>query len=170
MDNSIGQFIVATSFLLSALSYDNVIAQNNNMTITVDGEVRRPLKLSVTELVSLPAYELKAKDKDGGQRTFKGVMLWAILDSAGVTLGQELRGNNLAKYVLFKASDGYEVLFSLPEIDPEFSDKVILLAYEVDGKPLALSEGPFRLVVPQDKKHARWIRQLNSIQILLSKD
>jgi DMSO/TMAO reductase YedYZ molybdopterin-dependent catalytic subunit len=81
-----------------------------------------------------------------------------------------LRGENLGKYVLVKASDGYEVVFSLPEIDPDFSEKIILLANEVDGKPLSASEGPFRLVVPQDKKHARWIRQLNSIQILFSKN
>lgn len=82
-------------------------------------------------------------------------MLSEILESAGVTLGKNLRGKNLTKYVFVNAADGYEVIFSLPEIDPEFTDNVILLAYQVDGKSLAANEGPFRLVVPKDKKHAR---------------
>ena len=107
---------------------------------TVGGEVLKPLKLSVKELAALKSSEVKAKDRDGKEHTFKGVMLWTILDSAGVTLGKDLRGENLAKYVLVKASDGYEVVFSLPEIDPEFSEKIILLAYEVDGKPLAATK------------------------------
>jgi DMSO/TMAO reductase YedYZ molybdopterin-dependent catalytic subunit len=93
-------------------------------------------------------------------------MLSEILDSAGVTLGKNLRGKNLTKYVFVKAADGYEVIFSLPEIDPEFTDDVILLAYQVDGKSLTANEGPFRLVVPKDKKHARWIRQISSIKVM----
>ena len=145
-------------------------SQDHGASFSIGGEVLRPLKLSVKELAALKCSEIKAKDRDGKQHTFKGVMLWTILDSAGVTLGKDLRGENLAKYVVAKASDGYEVVFSLPEIDPEFSDKIILLAHEVDGKPLAATEGPFRLVVAQDKKHARWIRQLTSIQVLFSKN
>ena len=163
-------FSVILLFVCTGLFFNTCFSQDNSAYFTVGGEVLKPLKLSAKELSTLKSSEVKAKDRDGKEHTFKGVMLWTILDSAGVTLGKDLRGENLAKYVLVKASDGYEVIFSLPEIDPEFSDKIILLAYEVDGKPLAASEGPFRLVVPQDKKHARWIRQLNSIQILFSKN
>ena len=157
-------------FACTGLFFNTCFGQANSSYFTVGGEVLKPLKLSAKELSTLKSSEVKAKDRDGKEHAFKGVMLWTILDSAGVTLGKDLRGENLAKYVLVKATDGYEVIFSLPEIDPEFSDEIILLAYEVDGKPLAASEGPFRLVVPQDKKHARWIRQLNSVQIIFSKN
>jgi len=163
-------FSVTFLFACAAFFFNTCFSQDNKAYFTVGGEVLKPLKLSVKELSALKSSEVKAKDRDGKEHTFKGVMLWTILDSAGVTLGKDLRGENLAKYILVKASDGYEVVFSLPEIDPEFSEKIILLAYAVDGKPLAANEGPFRLVVPQDKKHARWIRQLNSIQILFSKN
>ena len=139
-------------------------------TFTVTGEVLKPLTLSMKELSAMQTSEVKGKDRDGKEHVFKGVMLWKVLNSAGVTLGKDLRGENLAKYVRVRASDGYEVIFSLPEIDPEFTDKTILLAYQVDGAPLAANEGPFRLVVPEDRKHARWIRQLNCIQVLISKD
>jgi hypothetical protein len=72
-----------------------------------------------------------------------------ILDSAGVTLGSQLRGENLAKYVLIKATDGYQIIFSLPEIDPEFTRETILQAYRVDGNPLPKGEGPFRIIAPE---------------------
>ncbi len=163
-------FPVIFFLVCPALYFNTCFSQDNSAYFTVGGEVLKPLKLSAKELTTLKSSETKAKDRDGKEHTFKGVMLWTILDLAGVPLGKDLRGENLSKYVLVKASDGYEVVFSLPEIDPEFSEKIILLAYEVDGKPLAATEGPFRLVVPQDKKHARWIRQLNSIQILFSKE
>jgi hypothetical protein len=43
-------------------------------------------------------------------------------------------------------------LYSLAEIDPEFTDQVILLATKKDGQPLANGEGPFRIIAPDDKK------------------
>lgn len=145
-------------------------AQNNKPYFTVEGEVQKPLTLTTEALSGFTQVEVTAKDRDGNEHLFTGVRLADILDSAGVTLGGELRGENLAKYVLVKAVDGYEVIFSLPEIDPEFTDQTILLAYQMDGKPLPRGEGPFRIVAPKDKKHARWIREINTIKIVFSKE
>ena len=36
---------------------------------------------------------------------------------------------------------------------------VVLLADHRDGQPLSTAEGPLRLVVPDEKRHARWVRQ-----------
>jgi len=146
-----------------------VRSQGIPATLSVEGEVRRPLRLSIQDLRTFTQSEIKAKDKDGVEHTFKGVRLFDILDSAGVTLGKQLRGENLAKYILLKALDGYEVIFALPEVDPEFTDQTILMAYEVDGKLLPKGEGPFRLIVPNDKKHARWIREISAIKIVFTK-
>lgn len=139
-------------------------------SITVEGEVLKSLKLTIENLKSLKQEKVTAKDLDGKEHVYTGVRLADILDSAGVTLGSQLRGENLAKFVLIRAVDGYEVLFSLPEIDPEFTSQTILLTYTVDGTPLPKGEGPFRVIVPNDKKHARWIREVNSIRVLFSKD
>jgi len=45
-----------------------------------------------------------------------------------------------------------------------------LLAYQEDGNPLKKGEGPFRMIVPKDKKHARWIREISTIKILFAKE
>lgn len=147
-----------------------MLAQQEKTSVTIEGEVVRPLHFTVEELTQLKQTEVKANDKDGKEHTFKGVTLVDLLDSAGVTLGKALRGKNLTKYVLVKAADGYEVVFSLVEIDPEFTEHTILLAYRVDGNLLPKGEGPIRLVVPGDKKPTRWVRQLTSMKVLSSKE
>ena len=65
----------------------------------------------------------------------------------------------MALYLLVEATDGYRVVFALPELDPAFKDRAGLLADRRDGQPLAAAEGPLRLVVPGEKRHARWVRQ-----------
>jgi hypothetical protein len=116
------------------------------------------LTLTVDDILTLPQTKLRAKDHDNAEHEYSGVVLNVLLKVAGVTLGSQLRGKNLAKYVLVTATDNYQVVYALPELDPEFTNEVVLLATMVDGKPLPKGEGPFRLVNQADKKHARWIR------------
>jgi DMSO/TMAO reductase YedYZ molybdopterin-dependent catalytic subunit len=117
------------------------------------------------DLATLPRREIRARDRDGTEATFTGVALVDLLRLAGVPLGQELRGQHLATYLLIEAADGYRVVFALPELDPAFTDREVLLADRRDGQPLAAAEGPLRLVVPGEKRHARWIRQVLSCTI-----
>ncbi|GLU55461.1 molybdopterin-dependent oxidoreductase [Dyadobacter frigoris] len=147
----------------------SVFSQNAN-TVSVSGEVTTPLNLTVQDLSGFKQISHKVKDRDGKEHEFKGVALIEVFEKAGVTTGSKLRGENLAKYALIKAADGYEVIYSLPEIDPEFTDQVIILATEKDGQPLPNGEGPFRIITPNDKKQARWIREVRSIKIVFAKD
>lgn len=147
----------------------SVFSQNAS-TVSVSGEVTTPLTLSVQDLSAYKQISHKVKDRDGKEHEFKGVALIEVFEKAGVTTGSKLRGENLAKYVLVKAADGYEVIYSLPEIDPEFTDQVIMLATEKDGQPLPNGEGPFRIITPNDKKQARWIREVRSIKVVFAKD
>ncbi|MGE3541290.1 MAG: hypothetical protein AB7N91_28130 [Candidatus Tectimicrobiota bacterium] len=63
---------------------------------------------------------------------------------------------------MIEAADGYRVVFALPELDPAFTERLVLLAEQRDGQPLAATEGPLRLVVPGEKRQARWVRQVRS--------
>lgn len=153
------------------LAMQAVVAQApTKPTLNVSGEVLTPLSLTADDLAKLPQSKLKAKDRDNAEHEYGGVALYEVLKAAGVTLGGQLRGENLAKYVLVTAADNYQVLYALPELDPEFTGDVVLLATSVDGKPLPKGEGPFRLVNPADKKHARWIREIKSIKVQFAKE
>ena len=72
----------------------------------------------------------------------------------------------MAVGVVARAPDGYHVLYALTEFDPAFTDRVIILADHRDGKPLDAHEGPLRIVVPGDKRGARWIRGVTSLEVI----
>jgi hypothetical protein len=50
-----------------------------------------------------------------------------------------------------EAADGYRVVIALPELDPGFTDKQILLADKRETHPLNDKEGPYRIVIPDEK-------------------
>lgn len=133
--------------------------------LAVEGEVARPLKLAATDLAKLPRSTVKAKDHDGKEATYEGVALVEILKLAGVESGEKLRGKSLAKFLLVEAADGYRAVFALPELDPAFSDQVIILAERRDGSALGAREGPWQIIVPNDKRHGRWVRQVISFNL-----
>jgi len=115
----------------------------------------------------MPRTKLTAKEHDKTV-TYEGVTLTEILQKAGAPLGKQLHGKAMASYVVVTAHDGYRVLFALPELDPDFTDasKQVILADTADGMPLMEKQGPVRIVVPQEKKPARWIRMVDSIEVV----
>ena len=133
--------------------------------LTVGGEVAQPLKLTSEDLGKLPRRSVSAKDHDGKDTAFEGVDLVEVLKLAGVKLGEHLRGKELALYLLVEAADGYRAVFALPELDPAYTDRLIILADRRDGKSLSEKEGPLRIVVPGEKRQARWVRQVTSLTI-----
>jgi hypothetical protein len=151
---------------VAAFPPSRVAAQETPSTATVSANfvrvegVPKPLKFTAADLAGLPRQTVRAKDHSGKESLFEGVSLSEVLVAAGVKLGNELRGPALANYVLVEAADGYRVVFALPELDPASTDRVILLADRRDGQPLDAKEGPFRIVVPNEKRHSRWVRQV----------
>lgn len=133
--------------------------------LSVAGDVPKARQWTAGELAKLPRQTLKAKDHAGKESEFEGVPLVALLKEAGLAFGQDLRGPALARYLVVEASDGYRVVFALPELDPAFTDEIILLADRRDGRPMVAPEGPFRIVAPGDKRHARWVRQVIALRV-----
>jgi hypothetical protein len=72
----------------------------------------------------------------------------------------------VATYVIASASDGYQVVFSLAELDPAFTGSEIIVADTIDGKPLFAYQGPFRIVAPKDTRAARSIRMLQQFEVV----
>jgi len=104
---------------------------------------------------------------NGGIETrYEGVWMHEILKRAGVPLGEALRGKALATYVIAEAQDGYQVVFSVGELDPAMTNAEILVADTSNGKPLFGDNGTFRLVIPNDKRGARSVRMLTKLEIV----
>jgi hypothetical protein len=134
-------------------------------TLSITNESGKTTTLSPEDFAKLPRQTLKAKDHSGASVTYEGVSLAEILRGAGVTLGKDLRGPLMANCLLVEAADGYRVVFALPEIDPANTDNIVLVADRKDGKPLDRRDGAYKLVVPADRRQARWVRQVTQFSI-----
>ncbi|MBS0030278.1 molybdopterin-dependent oxidoreductase [Chitinophaga sp. 22321] len=156
------------TFITTAVLFTSAVQAQTG--ISVEGEVSRPLKLTAADIGRMKNVEVTAADRDGKEHRYSGVPVYEILQQAGVTLGAQLRGENMSKYLLVKSGDGYEVLFSLPELDSTFASRVIILADKMDGQPLPAGKGPFRIVVPGEKKPARWIWEVRSMTVRFAKE
>jgi hypothetical protein len=123
------------------------------------------VRITADQWAALPRESLDVIDHGGSPARFEGVSGREVLKLANAPLGKELRGPNLAVFVLAEAADGYRVVYSLAEFDSGFKDATILVADKKDGKALSTEEGPLRIVVPGEKRPGRWARQLISLKI-----
>jgi len=144
-------------FLFSGL----LLAQS----FTVGGDIPQPMTFTKDDLAKMPRSSASWAEH-GQPVNYEGVTLYEILKKAGAPFDRPLSGKAIASYVLIDATDGYEVVFALPELDPAFNDHKILLADTADGGPLPSSQAPFRLIVPQDRKGARSIRMIQKITLV----
>jgi len=95
-----------------------------------------------------------------------GVSLVAIMHQANVPQATQLRGREMTKIVRVTGADGYAVVFGLAELDATFSNTTVILVDQHEGKALSPDDGPFRLVVPGDKRAARWVRNVRTIEVV----
>ena len=145
------------------LVLQSIVAHSQQLTL--QKEDGKQTILSRADLERLPHVKLQATVHDV-PATFEGVTLRAVLEQAHVEFGEALKGKRLAFCLVAEAADGYRIVIALPEMDPAFTDKQIILAFLKDGKPLDEKEGPYRIVIPDEKRHARWIRQLTVLKIV----
>ena len=133
--------------------------------LTVQTEDGKSTVLARTDVEGLPHVKVTTT-VSGSSTTFEGVLLRVMLEKAGVGFGETLKGKRLAICLLVEAADRYRVVFALPELDPAFTDKQIVLAFLKDGKALDEKEGPYRIVIPDEKRMARWVRQVTTLKMV----
>jgi hypothetical protein len=141
-------------------------AASQGQQLTVQAEPGKPVVLNRADLEALPHVRVNAADHGAARVEFEGVSLKSVLEKGGVSFAESMKGKKLATCLLVEAADGYRVVIALPEVDPAFTDKQIVVAFLRDGKPLAEKEGPYRLVIPDEKRMARWVRQVTTLRIV----
>ena len=153
---------------LALLFLAPLYAQDVDAKLIVGGDVAHPLTLTKEDLAKMPrtSVTVKGEGSDAAETTYEGVLLYDVLKQAGAPLDKQLSGKALASYVLAEARDGYQVVYTLTELDPSFTSNKIIIADTVGGKPLFAYQGPFRIVVPGEKKAARSLRMLEKITVV----
>ena len=159
---------VALLLSLLALAFSGMAAQTAAVapaTVRVLVEGKPAVTLDRQALAAMPRTSLDtAAIHHEPAAHWQGVRLEDILQRAGAVSGEQLRGRGMTTLVRVTASDNYQVVFSLGELDPLLGNEQVVLVDTKDGQAL-IKDGPFRLVVPGDKRPARWIHNVTTIEV-----
>jgi hypothetical protein len=132
-------------FLFSTLAFLLVcsggVLKCQQLTVQIDSG--RQVVVNRADLEALPHIKVTAATHASDPVNFEGVTLKSVLEKAGVTFGESMKGKRLASCLLVEAADGYRAVIALPELDLAFTDKQTLLAFLRNGKPLDDKEGPY---------------------------
>ncbi len=151
--------------------------------LTLDGQVNSPLKLSMMELRSMPVTEVVAVCQcsgnsrqyfepriTGGQwgngamsnARWKGVRVKTLLERAGIKAkATEVAFNGMDVGPMPASPDFIKTLGVEQASEPD-----VIVAYEMNGRPLPMLNGfPLRLVVP-GWYATYWVKALDHVQVL----
>jgi hypothetical protein len=143
--------------------YSQTVPKSKDSLLVTGDPHHGPLNLTLAEFRALPHVDVKVHNgHTNADETYSGVPLAALLAKVDAPLGEKLRGKALINYVVATGSDGYSVVLSLAEVDPSFHEGQIVVADSRDGQPLTTS-GPYQLIVSEDKRPARWVRNLVTV-------
>jgi hypothetical protein len=133
------------------------------------GDLPNPRRIDASELNKLPRVETRTSDPHdpGREVIYSGTPLEEVLKAGGLMRdsGMACSREITATTVLVEAADGYQAVFSLAELRPELTDRVILLADTKDSQPLGPREGPFRIIVCGEKLPRRWVCQVKAMTV-----
>jgi DMSO/TMAO reductase YedYZ molybdopterin-dependent catalytic subunit len=152
------------NFYVVSKNFSDPVVDGQGWSLSVGGNVDKPLKLSLSDLRALPSsteyvtMECISNNVGGGLMStgsFTGVRLSDLLAMASP------RANGT--WAAFKARDGYaeSLPLSLIQSAPE-----LLVAYDLDGAPLPEAHGyPARILLPghYGMKGPKWLDSINLV-------
>jgi hypothetical protein len=134
--------------------------------LTVRGLDGKTLTISPDELGALPHKTVavfnahtKANEK------YSGVVLADLLAKIDVPLGEKVKGRLFMIAIIAEGTDSYRVLYSLAEVDPAIHTGDVIVADSVDGRKLG-KDGVFKIVSTEERRPARWVRNLTEISVV----
>jgi DMSO/TMAO reductase YedYZ molybdopterin-dependent catalytic subunit len=159
----------------------------NTFRLSVRGHVNQEIKLSISDILTMPRVELAAVNQCSGNSRglflprvtgaqwahgamgnarWTGVRLKDVLDRAGVKAGaMQVRFNGLDEPVVPEAPDFKKSI----DID-HARDGEVMIAFAMNGEQLPLLNGfPLRLIVP-GWYSTYWVKMLSDIEVLNKPD
>ena len=164
--------IVAGAF---ALASTNAAAQDmdhhsrpavTSTQLKIEGLAGKSITLSPEEFAVLPHKTVSVFNSHSkATEKYSGVPLTDLLAKVGVPQGEQVKGNRFLIGIVAEGTDNYGVLYALAEVDPSIHAGDVPVADSVDDHKLE-KDGAFKMVSTEEKRPARWVRNLTSILVI----
>ncbi len=136
---------------------------STELTVTGLSGVTRafaPADLKSMQHVSVSVHNAH-NNKD---ESYSGVPLKDLLTLVEAPRDSGPKVSTNMQIVIAGATDGFHVALTLCDTNPECRNGQALVADMQDGTPLS-TDGAFKLILTEDKKPARWVRNLQSLTV-----
>lgn len=101
----------------------------------------------------------------GEHHVYAGAPIGDLLALVGAPSEVKLHGPALDQIVVVTGQDRFIAVLAMAETARGFHDAPVILADEIDGKPLDAHEGPYRLIIGGELKPARAVRMVTTIEL-----
>ena len=142
-------------------------AASPSTTLLVQGPTQA-VTLSLADLQALPQTTVKVHNGHTNvDETYSGPLLSEVLAKAGLVVTPKSEHDFLRMSIVASGTDDYFVVYSGAEVEPLLHKAEVIVALTLEGKPLTRT-GAFQLIDSLDVKPARWVRNLNKLQVISS--
>ena len=137
--------------------------------LTIKGLDGKSVTLSPEEFAALPHKTVSVFNSHSKtNEKYSGVTLSDLLARVGVPQGEKVRGKVFLTGIIAEGTDNYAVLYALAEVDPSIHAGDVIVADAVDEHKLE-KDGAFKMISTEEKRPARWVRNLTSLTVIETK-
>jgi hypothetical protein len=149
-----------------AQGMDHHQASEPSTQLILRGLDGKTVSLTPEEVAALPHKMVSVFNAHTkANENYSGVALADLLAKIGVPHGEEVKGKLFMTAVIAEGTDKYSVLYALAEVDPSIHTGDVIVADLVDGQKLG-KDGAFKMVSTEERRPARWVRNLTEISVI----
>lgn len=164
-----GNLLIAALCLSSLPSMATGPAQSPHQHASTPVAPASPIAVPLDAATRAALPRIRVTATTGGETLdCEGTSLVSLLRAAAVLSEQPPANDALASYVLVSARDGSRVVYALAELEPTLGASQATLVDHCDGKPLDEKDGPLRLIAADESRPVRWLRQVQSITVVMA--
>ena len=153
----------------SAQMMDHSRPTTPSTLLKITGLDGKSITLSPEEFAALPHKTVSVFNSHSkANEKYSGVALTDLLAKVKVPLGENIRGKVFLTGIIAEGTDNYSVLYALAEVDPSIHAGDVIVADSVDEHKLE-KDGAFKMISTEEKRPARWVRNLTSITVIDAK-